>query len=262
MIFKSDSWHTQCNPCCMQSCIQCCMQRIISILIMSIQYMSNSSTHPFGYATDQVGRTISDEILFGVIAPGTHLNEKDLASRFSVSRTPIREALRQIVASGLAERRPHQGVYVMATPVNRLAEMFELSADIEGNCARHAAERMSKHEQEEFMLLFESGKHLAEEDAFVEYEKLNIELHEYICNGSHNSYLVDASRIARSRIIPYRRAQLRTVKRISQSHAEHTEIVHAIVERKGGVAEELMREHLTASYQASLEILEKMSGGM
>src|SRR5690242_11267480 len=71
---------------------------------------------------------LADEIVRGVLAPGAGLDETDIARRFSVSRTPVREALRQLVASGLVEARAHRGAVVARPSIERLTEMFEAMA--------------------------------------------------------------------------------------------------------------------------------------
>jgi len=216
----------------------------------------------FGYATDELSRHLADEILFGQIAPGTHLSEAKLAERFSVSRTPVREALRQIVASGLAERRPHLGVFVTSVPAYKLAEMFELAADLEGVCARHSAVRMSRNEIGELRELCMQGKKLAERNQPDGYDAFNLDFHKAIFKGSHNTYLMDAALAARSRVLPYRRAQFRFKKRMKTSYAEHDDIVGAIAAGEQEKAERLMRDHVLASYQASQKMLDRISASI
>src|SRR6188768_3931564 len=86
---------------------------------------------------------LADEIVRGVLPPGSALDETDIARRFNVSRTPVREALRQLVASGLVEARAHRGAVVAQPSLERLTEMFEAMAELEALCAGLAAERMT-----------------------------------------------------------------------------------------------------------------------
>src|SRR6185369_16305216 len=85
---------------------------------------------------------LADDIVRGALPPGASLDETDIARRFKVSRTPVREALRQLVASGLVEARAHRGAVVARPSIERLTGMFEAMAELEALCAGLAAERM------------------------------------------------------------------------------------------------------------------------
>ena len=71
----------------------------------------------------------------GALLPGAALDETELARRFSVSRTPVREAIRQLAASGLVEARAHRGAVVAQPTEERLIGMFEAMAELEALCA-------------------------------------------------------------------------------------------------------------------------------
>src|SRR4029077_21230970 len=90
---------------------------------------------------------LADAIVGGALAPGAGLDETDIARRFKVSRTPVREALRQLVASGLVDARAHRGAVVARPSIDRLTGMFEAMAELEAICASLAAERMSAMER-------------------------------------------------------------------------------------------------------------------
>ena len=90
---------------------------------------------------------LADEIVRGALAPGSALDETDIARRFNVSRTPVREALRQLAASGLVEARAHRGAVVAQPSIERLSGMFEAMAELEALCAGLAAERMMPAER-------------------------------------------------------------------------------------------------------------------
>ena len=89
------------------------------------------------------GPVHGDEIVRGIIAPGTSLDETGLARRFQVSRTPVREAIRLLAASGLIEARAHRAAVVARPSEKRLAGMFEAMAELEALCA----ERLAKYKR-------------------------------------------------------------------------------------------------------------------
>ena len=90
---------------------------------------------------------LADEIVRGALPPGAPLDETDIARRFNVSRTPVREALRQLAACGLVEARAHRGAVVARPTLERLTGMFEAMAELEAICAGLAAERMTPVER-------------------------------------------------------------------------------------------------------------------
>ena len=86
---------------------------------------------------------LADEIVSGVLMPGAALDETRLADRFHVSRTPVREAIRLLAASGLVEVRAHRAAIVARPSAVQLAYMFEFMAELEALCSGFAAERMT-----------------------------------------------------------------------------------------------------------------------
>src|SRR5581483_5665150 len=86
---------------------------------------------------------LEQAIIKGELAPGTRLEEQELAQRYGVSRTPIRETLRLLAASGLVEMRLRQGAVVATLTIPKLIQMFEVMADLEGLCARLATRRVT-----------------------------------------------------------------------------------------------------------------------
>src|SRR5262245_1221129 len=90
---------------------------------------------------------LADEIVRGVLPPGTPLDETEIARRFNVSRTPVREAIRLLAASGLIEARPHRAAVVAKPDAQQVIGMFEAMAELEALCAGFAAERMTSAER-------------------------------------------------------------------------------------------------------------------
>src|SRR5690554_2190950 len=88
---------------------------------------------------DAVRMRLTEEIVTGTLPPGDRLDEISLASRFKVSRTPVREALRQLAASGLVEWRPRQGAVVARISIHEMVSLFEMMAEFEGIAGRLSA---------------------------------------------------------------------------------------------------------------------------
>lgn len=198
---------------------------------------------------------LSDDILSGSIPAGTRLDEVSLASRFQVSRTPVREALKQLISSGLVEHRHRCGVFVSEVPVSQLAEMFAYVAEMEALCVRLSAMNMTQSERESLLAIhLDSHKHILSGDIDA-YDKANIKLHEALFRGCHNRYVEEAVFSARAKVAPYRRAQFNVENRAQSSFAEHGEIVKAVVKGLTEEATALMRTHIHHSFLASSEYM-------
>ena len=194
--------------------------------------------------SDVLSKTLEDEIVTGRLRPGERLDEISLATRFGVSRTPIREALRTLESSGLVQLRPRRGATVAAFGLSTLAEMFEAMAELEAICGRFAARRMTEPECEALQRGHEACVDAAEHGDPDDYYLANVRFHELIYDGSHNRYLADQVRALRRRLHPYRRLQLRVRNRIANSLAEHAAVVEAIRVGNQPAAEAALRAHV------------------
>src|SRR4030088_2205449 len=100
-------------------------------------------------AAEKIRLAIEEAIGNGSLLPGDIINEAELSARYSVSRTPIREALLQLQAQGMLTSLPRSGMLVAKMDVPQLLAMWELLAELEGICARLACERMTPEERAE-----------------------------------------------------------------------------------------------------------------
>lgn len=209
---------------------------------------------------EQVRRALSDEILGGLLPPGTRLDEIALARRFNVSRTPVREALREMASAGLVEHQHRRGVFVIEVPEQRLSEMFEYAAEMEAACARMAALNMTRAEREDLLAShLDSHTHVADGNVDA-YDAANLSFHEKLFRGCHNSYLYETAMAARSRVLAYRRAQFRVGERLAASFTEHSDIVMAIVRGESERAAQLIRDHVLHAHRTSQDYLETRGG--
>ena len=198
---------------------------------------------------------IEDEIATGRIMPGVKLDETELASRFRVSRTPIREALIQLASAGFVEMRPRRGAVVTELAPRRLVEMFELMAELEAMCGRLAARRMSDADHRPLVHVQEACEAVAQKHDPDGYYHQNEAFHHVIYEGSHNSFLAEQASALHRRLGPYRRLQLRVRDRITTSCAEHRKIVTAILAGEGDKAAELLRDHVLVGAEKFTDLM-------
>lgn len=194
--------------------------------------------------TDDLRLQLADEIVRGIFAPGEPLDELGLATRYNVSRTPVREALRQLAATGLVEIRPHRGAIVTRPSEERLMEMFIVMAELESLCAGLAAEAMTLIERRELDRQHQKLGELVKTGDPTRYAEANESFHGAIYDGAHNSYLAELTLSTRARLAPFRRAQFRTVGRLANSFEEHDRVVQAISRGDRDAATREMRSHI------------------
>jgi DNA-binding GntR family transcriptional regulator len=197
-----------------------------------------------GLHSERIRNALTDAIAAGDFAAGTTLDEQLLADRYGVSRTPVREALRQLAASGLVEIRPRRGVVVAQLTPQRIGDMFETSAEVEALCARLAAYRMTPLERGALMDLHEESAAAVISGDVDAYDRLNRAFHEALYAGTHNGFLAEQALALRERLGAFRRTQLRQGDRIRRSRDEHGEIVAALAEGDGESAARRMRAHM------------------
>lgn len=188
--------------------------------------------------------TIEEEIVTRQLAPGTRLDETELAQRFAVSRTPIREALIQLASAGLVELRPRRGAIVAQVSPQQLMEMFDVMAELEAHCGRLAARRSTAEEQQELLAAHEACAGTSNGLDPDRYFYLNERFHQILYRLSHNAFLEDQVRHLQRRLRPYRRLQLRVRQRVGHSFEEHRAIVNAIIAGDEALAAEHLRNHI------------------
>ena len=197
-----------------------------------------------GLLSDRIRNALTDAITAGELQAGTALDEQNLAQRYGASRTPVREALRQLAASGLVEVRPRRGVVVARLTPERIADMFETTAEIEAMCARLATYRMTPLERGRLMDLHEDSAAAVEAGDVDAYDRLNRAFHESLYAATHNGFMAEQALASRERLAAFRRTQLRHADRIRRSRDEHGEILSAIAEGDGELAAKRMRAHM------------------
>lgn len=208
-----------------------------------------------GEATPRLREALEDEIVSGRLRPGQRLDEVGLAERFDVSRTPIREALIQLAASGLVEIRPRRGAFVMRLGPRALIESFELMAEIEAACGRLAARRMTPADREAITAAHAAcGAAVAADDAET-YYPTNAVFHQAIYAATGNRVLAEEARRLQLRLQPYRRLQLRVPRRMDASFAEHEAILEALLAENGEAAAERLRAHVVVQGERFMTLI-------
>ena len=204
-----------------------------------------------------------EDIIEARISPGMRLEENELAERYNVSRTPIREALRLLAATGIVELRPRRGMVIASVTPDHLQEILEVVADMEASAARYAALRMTNAERQQLSLAHERICATVKADNPVEFDRLNRELHGLVWSGAHNVVLRDSIERTRLRIIPYTRVEfMKLHSRMAVSHSQHELFVQAIVGGDAEAAYFMMRYHVLNAGKVREDLLNGQENGL
>lgn len=191
----------------------------------------------------RISQILAADIISGVLVPGEKLEEKILSERFGVSRTPVREAIRDLAAKKLVEPVA-RGVIVARIGIAELSDMLEAECELEALCARVASQKMSALEREHLRILFEEGKSQLGKGDLTGYLEMNERFHAVILDGIHNTSLATTVRSLRERLAPFRRAQPGPAEdRLRQSLDEHKAILDAVVQGDSEAAYCASRAH-------------------
>lgn len=219
---------------------------------------------------DEIATALEESIAAGIIPAGTVLRQEQLSREFQVSRTPVREALRRLAASGLAEFSPNRGVRVRRLDREEWSEIYRVRSVLEGLAAQMAADRISP---EQLRVLAEADREFAaatqalrqelapaaRESTTVDWLQANLRFHDVILEAS-GSELV--SRMAQSvrrafagRLIWEPDSEID--RRYGQLVGQHTAIREALSAGASRGAAELSTEHVMLSWTLFESILDR-----
>jgi DNA-binding GntR family transcriptional regulator len=210
--------------------------------------------------SEHVRELIEEGIATGTFAPGMRLDEMELAERFNVSRTPLREALFQLASAGIVVMQPRRGTVVAEVTAHRLVEMFEVMGELESLCGRLSARRMSALDHQRLLEAHRACQRAAEAMDPDAYYYQNEQFHQLIYEGSHNGFLREQATALHRRLRPYRRLQLRVRDRLPTSFREHEGIVEAIIAGDADLAAQRMREHVVVQGQRFADLIASIAG--
>ena len=194
--------------------------------------------------TDRVYLAIENAILSGQIALGERLLENDLSEKLSVSRAPLREALRRLHFEGLAETLPRRGTYVIKPSRKDVIDLLQIREQLECLATRLAAKNMKPDELEHLSTGVTRIGNIIAKNPKAGYPAHDIDFHQLMVQASGNAKLVQImSSVHRSlRIVRL----ISGVGKASQTHAEHVTIIAALKRGNPDAAEKAMRKHLRA----------------
>ena len=195
-----------------------------------------------GTQSNQLAQQLEEMIFSGQLRPGEKIEEAMIAAQFGVSRTPVREAIQRLVATGMVEVRRRKGTIVTQLTMPRLIGMIEMMAEMDILAARLAARRATPEERDRLRDILERARSSVGDQ--LAYTRLNREFHWALYAATHNHYLEDVALRTWKVLQPYRNFRLDQPARRKSSLAEHEAIYEAIRTSDGDLAAQKMGSHV------------------
>ena len=223
----------------------------------SIQYNIKVDLSEKIVTRDKVYSTLSKAIFRGDLKPGQRLVESKLAKLMKVSRTPVREAIIELIQKGLAVPSPPKGVRVAPLPTTEeLTEFYDISSVLRGLAARKAVRNITPREIKHLQEVILQSEQSLREGSLKEVYKLNKKFHQIIeksCDNKELIFLLDnvyeRSRERFSEILSRK-------KRQKESIEEHKLILEALIKKDEERVEQLMRKHIENGKEDLLQQIE------
>lgn len=204
---------------------------------------------------ERIRLALQADIEHGALRAGELIDEKGLAAKYGVSRTPIREALLMLTAQKLVVAMPRAGSMVHKPSATELIALLEFLGELEGIAARLAALRMTAEQRSTLVQIHESSETLATLGERHRYEAANRALHEHIYQGCGNSVINEEITAAQRRLSNFRRHVFNQPGRLMASFNEHVPLVQAIVAGDSDLAATAMRDHIIGKGKAFADLV-------
>lgn len=194
---------------------------------------------------------ILEAIDVGVFKPGDRLVESDLADRFGVSRTPIREALQRLETQSLLTR-DGRSLIVASLSHNQMSELYVVRAELEGLAARLAAQHATDEEVQVLREMVEEDRRLMNDPSAL--SRANRRFHKQIHLASHNRFLVRQLDLVHRSMALMATTSLAAEGRGEVAMEEHHAIVEAIAARDSEAAQQALRNHISVAFVTRLKL--------
>ncbi len=197
----------------------------------------------------RVFHKLRDDILNGKYEDYEELREVAISEELNVSRTPVREAFRQLELEGLIQIVPNKGAYVTGITEKDVKDIYMIRSLLEGLCARWATYNITQDQMEEM----EENVYLAEFHAakghFDQLAVLDNRFHEILYEACDSKMLEHQLKDFHQYVLRVRRKTLSNVNRGPKSNEEHKQIMEAIKAKNADLAEQLANRHMINAYE-------------
>ncbi len=206
---------------------------------------------------DQIADVMRNEIFSGKYLPGDKLKENEISSRHSVSRTPVREALRKLEAEGLAEFRPNKGVTIPQIDNHDIDEICELRTLIELYCVRKFIRIATEQHFEEMENIINQMRNALSSNDIPNYFALSLDFHAYYIRHCQNARMYSFFNSIRNAIRMAQSILGKTGYFYAKSMNEHLEIM-SLLKNRSSECEKALRLHIEEACDQMRESIKKV----
>ncbi len=197
----------------------------------------------------RVFHKLREDILSGKYADHEELKEVAIGEELGVSRTPVREAFRQLELEGLIQIIPNKGAYVTGITEKDVKDIYMIRSLLEGLCARWTTEHITKEQLEEMEENVYLAKFHAEKGHLEQLAELDNRFHEIMYEACNSKMLEHQLRDFHEYVLRVRRRTLSSASRGPKSNEEHEQILEAIKAGDADLAEKLANQHIINAYE-------------
>ncbi len=202
---------------------------------------------------EKILETIRDAILKGSLKPGERVSEPELAERFGISRTPIREAFRQLESEGYLVVIPRKGAVVASLSARDIEEFYAIKIILEGFAARMAADKLTEKDIERLEAINERLAQIAKEGDVKTFFRVHNEFHELFIKAAGNDKLFEMINQLVMKFKRLRLASLSQPGRMEISVEEHRNMIRAFRNHDGDRADRLVRHTATIGAEVLIQ---------
>lgn len=193
--------------------------------------------------------TIREKILSGELKQGDELREVTIGQELGVSRTPVREALRQLELEGLVEIIPNRGAYVIGITAKDIEDIYRMRSLLEGLCAKYAVGHITKEQLDELEEVTYLTDFYVKKESYDQLYELDNRFHDLLYQASGSRMIGHVLSDFHHYVERIRKVSLANPERSKLFNEEHKAIVKAILQKDEAMAEKLANEHMYNTIQ-------------
>ncbi len=218
--------------------------------------MDNTFNITQGSLGVKVFEVLEQQILNGTYSVGDQLVEQKISKELGVSRTPVREALRQLELDSLVTTIPNKGTFVVGISTDDIKDIYTIRIAIEGICAKWAAERINNEQIKELENLVELQEFYSSKNEILQIVQLDTKFHEIIYDVSGSRTLKNTLKSFHTHVKRARESSFLSAGRTHSAVEEHREIFEAIASHNGEKAKQIMERHITNARDNILNLIQ------